>query len=134
VPDDPRIAIAERYENVDVDLYGRRLAVCDVIALPFDPAGEMLATGVAADVIGLGLAALVSDWPYLTEAIGAAGIPCGHTAPAITATLESLTRDQVDAARAASRARQAELAWPVLAQRTRAAFDEVILDAAADRS
>ena len=75
VPDDPRIAVAEPYEMVDADLYARRLAACDLLALPFDPDGEMLATGVAADVVGLGLGALVSDWGYLTEVLGAAGIP-----------------------------------------------------------
>ena len=52
-----RIAVAEPYAMVDVELYARRLAACDVVALPFRPDGEMLATGVASDVIGMGRAA-----------------------------------------------------------------------------
>ena len=54
-PVDPRIVVAEPYETVGADVYAQRLAVCDLVALPFDPEGEMLATGVASDVIGLGL-------------------------------------------------------------------------------
>ena len=42
--------------------------------LPFDPKGEMLTTGVVGDVVGLGLPAIVSSWPYLTESLGAAGL------------------------------------------------------------
>ena len=103
VPDDPRIAVAEPYEMVDADLYARRLAACDLLALPFDPDGEMLATGVASDVVGLGLGALVSDWGYLTELLGAAGIRCGHTPESVTAALDALTEAQVLDAQAASR-------------------------------
>lgn len=127
VPDSPRIAIAEPYRMVDEREYARRLAVCDLLALPFDPAGDMLATGTAADVIGLGLGALVSDWPYLTEALGDAGIPCGSTPEQVAAALDALTDDAVVAAQAASRARQAPLSWPVLAEQTLAVFDELVV-------
>ena len=133
MPDDPRIVVAEPYEMVDAGLYARRLAACDLLALPFDPQGEMLATGVASDVVGLGLGALVSEWGYLTEVLGAAGIPCGHTAPTVTAALDGLTDDQVRASQAASRALQAEQSWATAAERTLALFDEVVLSAAARR-
>ena len=73
VPDDPRIT-ARPYDFVARDEYNRRLAAIDVIALPFDPKGEMLTTGVVGDVVGLGLPAIVSSWPYLTESLGAAGL------------------------------------------------------------
>jgi hypothetical protein len=114
-------------------IYARRLAVCDLLALPFDPDGEMLATGVAADVVGLGLGALVSDWGYLTEVLGPAGIPCGHTPATITAALDALTDEQVHDARAASRALQEEQSWPVVAEQTLALFDEVVLAKRATR-
>ena len=133
VPDDPRIVVAEPYEMVDADLYARRLAACDLLALPFDPDGEMLATGVAADVVGLGLGALVSDWGYLAEVLGPAGIPCGHTAASITAALDALTDQQVHDARAASRSLQDAQSWPVVAEQTLALFDEVVLAHAAAR-
>lgn len=133
VPDDPRIVAAEPYEMVDADLYARRLVACDLLALPFDPGGEMLATGVAADVVGLGLGALVSDWGYLAEVLGPAGIPCGHTPGSITAALDALTEEQVRAARAASRSLQAAQSWLVVAEQTLALFDEVVLAKAATR-
>ena len=132
-PHDPRIAVAESYEMVDVTTYGHRLAACDLVALPFDPAGDMLATGVAADVIGLGLGAMVSDWGYLSEALGEAGIACGHTAASVAAALDALTGEQIAAARAASVARQAELSWDVVAERTVELFEAVVHDAAARR-
>ena len=58
VPDDPRIAIAEPYRGCDAATYATRLAACDALALVFDPDGDMLATGTAADAQGVGLPAL----------------------------------------------------------------------------
>jgi glycosyltransferase involved in cell wall biosynthesis len=130
-PDDPRIAIAESYDMVDESRYATRLAACDLLALPFDPDGEMLATGLVGDVIGVGLGALASDWPYLTELLGGAGIPCGHTSTEIRAALEALTGEQVEAAKAASRARQPALSWERLATRTLELFESVVADAPA---
>src|SRR6185312_3040448 len=86
VPDDPRIAVAEPYRGCEPATYATRLAACDVLALVFAPDGEMLATGTAADAQGVGLPALISDWPYLVEVLGAGGIPSGHTAESIAAT------------------------------------------------
>ena len=127
-PDDPRIAVAERYVEVDAITYGTRLASLDLVALPFRPDGEMLATGTAADVIGLGLGALVSDWPYLDEALGAAAIRIGQSPIEVAAALDALDDEQVEAARRASRARQAAVAWPTLAEQTLALFDQVVTD------
>src|SRR4029079_1998807 len=97
-PDDPRIAIAEQYRHADERTYSTRLAACDVLAFPFDPEGDMLATGTVADAIGVGIPALVSDWPYLTETLGAAGIRVGHTAPGKAAAPDELDRARLDAA------------------------------------
>lgn len=126
-PDDPRIVIAEPYTMVDATTYARRLAVCDLVALPFDPDGEMLATGVAADVIGMGLGALVSEWGYLTEVLGDAGILMGHTVETMADALDGLTADAVATARAASRARQDACSWEAAADATAALFDRVVL-------
>ena len=126
-PDDPRIAIAEQYRGADERTYATRLAVCDAIALPFDPEGEMLTTGTIADAIGLGIPALVSDWAYLTEMLGPAGIPVGHTAADISAALDRLDRPTLDAAAAATAALRGRFDWDPLARRTADLFERVIL-------
>ena len=102
VPDDPRIELAEGYRMVDADTYGLRLAACDALALPFDPDGEMLATGVAADVIGHRKAALASSWEYLREVLGDAVVPIGATIAEMTAALDRLDPGDVSTARAAT--------------------------------
>ncbi len=126
-PDDPRVAIAEQYRGVDERTYATRLAACDAIALPFDPEGDMLATGTIADAIGLGIPALVSDWPYLTEMLGTAGIPAGHTAVGIATALDRLDRPTLDAAAAAMAGLRARFDWAPLAHRTADLFERVVL-------
>ena len=74
-PVDDRIAVAEHYRGTNDATYATRLAACDVLAFPFDPDGDMLATGTIADAIGTGIPALVSDWPFLAEMLGDAGHP-----------------------------------------------------------
>ena len=127
VPDDPRIAIAEPYAMVDRSVYATRLAACDVLALVFDAAGEMLTTGAAADAVGLGLPALRSDWGYLVEHLGDAGIPVGQSAASIAAALDALTPEALDRSAAASRALGPEHDWAVLAERTADLFERVVL-------
>jgi glycosyltransferase involved in cell wall biosynthesis len=127
VPDDPRIAIAERYRMVDPAVYATRLAACDVLALVFDPEGDMLATGAAADAIGLAMPALRSDWGYLVENLGEAGIAVGHTAESIAAAIDSLSPERVAEAQAAAEVRKAELDWAILAERTADLFERTIL-------
>jgi hypothetical protein len=129
VPHDPRIAVAEVYDEVDTATYARRLAVCDLLALPFDPDGEMLATGTAADAIGLGLGALVSTWGYLTETLGDAGIACGHEPEPIAAALDALTAERVADARAAAAACRPAHDWAPLADRTLDLFTDIALTA-----
>ncbi len=126
VPDDERIVVAEPYAMVDPTTYAERLAVCDVLVLPFDPDGEMLATGTAADVIGMGSAALVSSWGYLAEALGDAAIPGGHTVDELVAAIDGLDPAAVTAARAAALDLQAATAWPVVADATMAVFEQVV--------
>ena len=103
VPDDPRIVVAEPYTMVERSVYDERLAGLDALVLPFAE-GDMITTGTAGDVIGAGLAALVSDWGYLAEALGPAGIPYGDD---LTAAIEALDRTALARASQAARARRA---------------------------
>lgn len=127
VPDDPRIAVAEPYATVDRSVYATRLAACDALALVFDEAGEMLATGTAADVVGLGLPALRSDWGYLVEHLADAGIPVGQSAASIAGALDALTPEVLERAAEASRSLRAEQDWAVLAERTADLFERTVL-------
>jgi len=126
VPDDDRIVVAERYDMVSPDVYAQRLSVCDVLAMPFDPDGDMLATGTIFDAIGLGMAVLCSDWKFLTETLGDAAIPVGHTAESIAAALDSLEFEAVRAATIAAELRRDELDWEVISARTLALFEDVL--------
>ena len=101
VPDDPRIT-ALPYERVSRGLYNQRLRAIDVFALPFRPDRSMLTTGLVAEIVALGRPALVSDWPYITEVLGDAGIPYGQTRGDLTRCLNRLDLDTIEKATAAS--------------------------------
>jgi glycosyltransferase involved in cell wall biosynthesis len=126
VPDDPRIVVAETYEMTDAATYATRLAACDVLAMPFDPDGEMLATGTVFDAIGRGLPVLRSDWSFLVESLGDAGIPMGHTAASIAASIDGLDDDVIERARHAALVRRDELAWDLISARTLSLFEDVL--------
>ena len=125
-PEDPRIAVDEPYRMVDPATYGLRLAACDVMALPVHPDGEMLATGLAADVVGHAKAALVTEWPYLDEVLGDAGIAMGHSVGSMTAALDALTPEGVADASKAARALQPEQSWERAAALTAELFESVL--------
>lgn len=118
-PDDARVR-ALPYEFVSREVYNRRMAVVDVIALPFDADGQMLTTGVVGDVVGLGLPAIVSAWPYLAETLGDAGLRY-ESHDQLVALLESLSTAQLERARRASLGLQERLAWAPIAERFLAA-------------
>ncbi len=131
LPDDPRIT-ALAYEEVPRTTYDRRLAAIDVLALPLD-GGTYLTTGQVADAVGRGIPALVSPWPYLREALGDAGIPYGHTAADLAATLDALGDDVLAPARAAVTERREALDWAALAESTWELLDEVAAEGARRR-
>jgi hypothetical protein len=110
-PRDPRIAIAEAYRFTSDEVHERRLAICDLIALPFDPDGEMLTSGFVSDAIAMGLGLLTSDWGFLEETCGDAAIACGHTPETVAECLNGLTMSDVRAAKAASRTLRETRSW-----------------------
>jgi glycosyltransferase involved in cell wall biosynthesis len=116
VPSHPRI-VARPYRMEPRWLYNRRLRAIDVLVLPFR--GEsMLTTGVVGDAVGLGLPTLVSDWPFLTEVLGGAGICYGRTADDLAQQLRRLDEAALADAAAACRALQPAYDWSVVAERT----------------
>lgn len=102
-PHDARIAIAEAYRYSSDETHSRRLAICDLIALPFDPDGEMLTTGLVADAFAMGRGILSSDWGFLSETCRDAAILCGHTPSSVAACLDQLTVGDVRTVQEASR-------------------------------
>lgn len=116
VPDDPRI-VALPYAFEDRSLYNRRLKAIDVLVLPFAPE-QMLTTGTVGDAVAAGIPALVSSWPYLHEALGAAGMAYGDSAAGLTALIDGLDGERVAAAGAAARALRAPYDWGRLAEAT----------------
>jgi glycosyltransferase involved in cell wall biosynthesis len=99
VPEHPRVH-ARRYEFVPRNVYNARLSAIDLLVLPFAAQG-MLTTGSVADVFGLGIPALISDWPFLQEIVGDAGIPYGPDETALVECLRSLDAAKIERARQA---------------------------------
>jgi glycosyltransferase involved in cell wall biosynthesis len=113
-PVDPRIAVFPDARIPRAE-YNRRLSVLDALLLPFDD-GEMLTTGAVGDAVGLGLPSLISDWPYLAEALGDAAIPYGSTVQELSACLDALDRPQLDRAADAAKRLRGEYDWARLAE------------------
>lgn len=115
-PHDSRIAIAQTYQFSSDETHSRRLAICDLIALPIDPNGEMLTTGFVPDAFAMGLGILSSDWEFLRETCGEAAIPCGHTPDSVATCLDQLTVADVRAAQEASRRLRESHDWESVRQ------------------
>jgi glycosyltransferase involved in cell wall biosynthesis len=127
VPDDPRITVLP-YDEVPREVYDRRLATIDVLALPLE-GGTYLTTGQVADAVGAGIPALVSSWPYLSEVLGGLAIPYGRTAADLAAAIDALDDATLARARAAVGERQDALDWGPAAEATWALLDEVAAEA-----
>ncbi len=124
VPDDPRI-VGRPYEMVARPAYARRLLALDALLMPFDPDGQMLATGTVGDAVAAGLPTIASSWPYLAEALGGAAIVYGRTEDDLVACLDGLSHDALAAAAAAARALQPGLDWGLIAERTYVELDRL---------
>jgi len=123
VPDDPRIT-ALPYEMVAREVYDRRLRAIDVLVFPIVP-GELLTSGVVGDAIGAGLPALVSDWPFLGETLGDAGICFGSTRDDLTRCLAGLATERLAHAAAASAALRESTSRDAVARLTLAFLDTI---------
>jgi len=95
VPDDPRIAIAEVYRTVDPKVYATRLAACDVLALVFDPEGDMLATGAAADASASACPPCAPIGATWWRCSARPASPAGHTVASVAAAIDALTAEQL---------------------------------------
>ena len=128
-PYDARIAVAKPYHNVDRATYAAYLSACDVIALPFVPECDMLATGTAFDAIAFGLPALATVWPYLGEVLGPAGIPIGVAPTEVAEALDALDESTLRVARVAAVECRAATEWQPIAEQTLALFEELFDEA-----
>jgi len=113
VPDDPRIH-GVPHETVPREVFNRRLATIDVLAIPIE-GGDYLTTGQFADAVGLGIPAISSDWPFLVEMLGEAAIVYGAGPDALERCLRELDPARLEHAAADSRALQAEYDWSRIA-------------------
>jgi hypothetical protein len=95
LPEHPRIRTFT-YKAVPRDEYNRRLALIDVLVLPFRRDAQMLTTGVVGDVIGASKAALISDWPYLIEMLGDSAIVYGNDAKGFAGALAALDTQTIE--------------------------------------
>jgi hypothetical protein len=116
VPDDPRI-YAVPFEEVPREVFNRRLATVDVLALPVE-GDDYLTTGQFGDAVGLGLPALTSDWPFLREMLGDAAIVYGRGREALDRCLAGLDPARLERAAAAARALQPVYDWRRVADLT----------------
>lgn len=99
---DPRVH-AEPHTRVDRTTYDLRLAASDALIMPFHQT-PMLTTGTAADAIAHGLPCLISDWDFLTETLGDAGIVYGSQPIRLRECLDQLDESALVHARAAATA------------------------------
>ncbi|HXY81312.1 MAG TPA: hypothetical protein VEH55_08075 [Gaiellaceae bacterium] len=113
---DSRI-VAFPYEEVARAVYDDRLRAVDALVMPFRPTG-MLTTGTVGDAVAHGLPCIVSDWPFLAEALPGATIPYGRTAEDLTACIDGLTTQALTAARAGAIALRRSMSPELIARAT----------------
>ncbi|MGA2874417.1 MAG: hypothetical protein ABSE82_02650 [Nitrososphaerales archaeon] len=131
VPRDPRIVIAERYKHVSNYTFRMRLRACDVIAIPYQKDGEMLTTGVVNSALDAGIGVLRTDWPFLKEVFGDAGIYVGSNAEGFAMGLSRLTVEDVESAKRASLELRASNNWRRIAQQYGIFYESLFEDGAA---
>jgi glycosyltransferase involved in cell wall biosynthesis len=119
---DSRIIV--EYGHLPERRFHRRMMAFDGVILPFFAEG-MLATGTVFDCIGAGVAAITSDWKYLSEVLDGAGIRFGSTAADLTRCLDGLTEEMLERSRHALVALRDRYRWADVAQTTLATFEEL---------
>jgi glycosyltransferase involved in cell wall biosynthesis len=126
IPDDPRIVIAERHKHVGDHVFRKRSRACDVIAVPYQEDGEMLSTGVTRSALDVGVGVLRTNWPFIVEVFGDAGIYIGSDVASFAGGLSELTVDEVQRAKLASLELGKSNNWRQIAQKYEE-FYELIL-------
>ncbi len=122
-PEDPRITTLP-FAHVPRDVFNRRLATLDCLAMPIE-GGDYLTTGQFADAVGLGLPAITSDWPFLVEMLGEAAVVYGQGREALESCLRGLDAGRLDRAAAACRKLQTTLAWEAIGPRVGDLLEEL---------
>lgn len=124
-PKDDRFTIAEPWKFVESATITERLAMCDLLAMPIAPDGEMLTTGLVSDAFGMGLGMLNSSWSFLTEVTADAGMFCGDTVDEIARFMNRLTQSDVTRMKRASLRIRGERNWAKLAEQHLAFYERV---------
>lgn len=110
------------YGHLSDRRFHRRMKAFDAIVLPFKPQG-MLATGTIFDCIGAGVPPIISEWEYLTEVLGEAGIRFGSTVADLTARIDTLSEPELARSRQATVALRERYRWSAISLRTLAIFE-----------
>jgi hypothetical protein len=97
--------------------------VCDVIAIPYQEDGEMLTTGVTRTALDAGVGILRTNWPFLEEVFGDAGIYIGSGVTSFAEGLSKLRVEDVQRARLASVALGESNNWRRIAENYEAFYD-----------
>jgi glycosyltransferase involved in cell wall biosynthesis len=125
VPKHPRL-VGRPYSAVNRETYNRRLAYIDVMLIPIRPDGMMLTTGLVADAIAVGKPVIVSEWSFLTETLGDAGIVYGKSGEDLSRCLAELDLSTLDERSDAVRALQPKYTWEQSAEQTLGLFRDVV--------
>jgi glycosyltransferase involved in cell wall biosynthesis len=128
VPRDPRIVIPRRTRHVHDRTFRRMLAVCDVIAVPYQVDGEMLTTGFASSAVEAGIGVLRTDWPYLKEVLGDAAIPIGNDVEGFSMALSRLGVDDIERAKRTSSRLRSSHSWRTIAAQYEEFYESVLAE------
>jgi hypothetical protein len=102
---------------VSPEHYLDALAGIDALLFPHEPPYQ-LGTGVAGDVIGAGIAAITSNWPFLAEYFDGGAIVYGSGSQDLRACLEEIDREELAACANRVRLLQRCRSWPAIAHQT----------------
>jgi glycosyltransferase involved in cell wall biosynthesis len=88
----------------------------------------MLTTGVVASAMEVGIGILRTDWPFLEEVFGDAGIYIGKDAESFTVGLSRLTLGDIQLAKKASLKLRLSNSWQVIAEQYGRLYESVLAD------
>ena len=116
----------------DVASLTRFVASASVVVLPYD-SREQATSGVLVDAIAAGRPVIATSFPHAVEVLGSgAGIVVPHENPAALAAAIALVfgeRGRLEAMAAEAHRLAPTYAWPAVARRYEAVFDEIVVEA-----